>query len=181
MLADVQQPRERWMVWRNDPLTLYHGTVGAHATDIETNGIDIIKCRIRRDFGQGFYTTRREGQAIEFANHTYNKMAALFRRNRGIDPTCAAVVQYTVDRNILGMLDTLAFVVPDQGWQDFVKNCRSSAYDHKGPGAFYQVVYGPVSTVTGETSRWYEQLSFHSDAAIRTLRFTRVRRGAPRL
>jgi hypothetical protein len=89
------------------------------------------------------------------------------------------VVEYTADRDMLGKLDTLAFVLPEPGWQEFVNNCRYGSFDHKGPGAYYDLVYGPVSTVGGETGRYYEQLSFHSDAAIAVLTFVQVRRGTP--
>lgn len=67
------------MVWRNDPLILYHGTLDGHATDLENGKPDLTKCRARRDFGRGFYTTRRLGQAEDFANSRYRKMLQLFR------------------------------------------------------------------------------------------------------
>src|SRR5258708_7025957 len=103
------------MVWRNDPLVLYHGTVGLHATDLESNGPDLIKCRLKRDFGRGFYTTRRYAQSVEFANSQYQKMRSLYVRDpRRPDPECAAIVEYIIDRNARSMLDTLAFVFPDR-------------------------------------------------------------------
>ena len=129
------------MVWQNGPLVLYHGTAGVHATDLENGRPDLAKCRKRRDFGQGFYTTRREEQARGFANHVYNKMRAHFLNKRGPDPLEAAVVEYVIDRNDLGSLDTLAFVFPDDDWRDFVQNCRLGVFDHKGPGIYYDVVY----------------------------------------
>jgi hypothetical protein len=169
------------MVWRNDQLTLYHGTVEPHAIDIEHNGPDLTKCRVRRDFGRGFYTTRRLAQAQDFANSRYRKMLHNFRHNPRIhaDPICAAVVEQVIDRNTLGRLDSLAFVLPEPEWVDFVKNCRLGTFDHKGPGLYYDVVYGPVSTIANETGAHFEQLSFHSDAAIRSVQFVQVRRGRP--
>ena len=59
------------MVWSNGPLSLYHGTVGSYADDIVANGIDLAKGRAGRDFGRGFYMTRREAQAISWANELY--------------------------------------------------------------------------------------------------------------
>jgi len=64
------------MVWLNDPLVLYHGTVRPYAHDIFTNGPDLAKCLARRDFSLGFYTTRVKSQADDFANERYRKMAA---------------------------------------------------------------------------------------------------------
>jgi hypothetical protein len=169
------------MVWRNEPLTIYHGTVEPHAVDIENNRPDLTKCRLRRDFGRGFYVTRRLGQAQDFANYRYRTMYQRHRHNPSVhaDPICAAVVEHVIDRALLGDLGTLAFVFPDQDWADFVKNCRVGTFDHKGPGLYYEVVYGPVSTTGYESGRTFEQLSFHSDAAIRQLQFVQVRRGRP--
>jgi len=170
------------MVWKNDPLALYHGTVELHAADIATNSPDLSKCRIRRDFGRGFYVTRRLAQAQDFANSKYNTMRSQFLHNprTHIDPGCAAVIEYKIDRNVLGHLETLAFVLPDPEWSDFVGNCLLGSFDHKGPGVYYDVVYGPVSTIAKETSGALEQLSFHSPAAINTLQLVQVRRGTPR-
>ena len=108
-------------------------------------------------------------------------MHSRFRQfRRGIDPNEAAVVEYVIDRNALGVLDTLAFILPDGDWAEFVKNCRSDTYDHKGPGAFYELVYGPVATIAQETARDYEQLSFHSTSGIGVLQFVQIHRGGPR-
>jgi hypothetical protein len=170
------------MVWRNEPLSLYHGTVGLYADDIEANGIDLAKGRPGRDFGRGFYAARREAQAIRFANEKYRFMLSLHRHNGSVpDPLCAAVIHYSIDRNDLGQLDTLVFVSPDQEWQDFVKHCRTTMNGHKGPGVYYDVVHGPVSTVTNESALRLEQLSFHSISAISALNRIGVRRGTPRL
>lgn len=108
-------------------------------------------------------------------------MRSRFRQfGRGVDPDEATVIEYSVDRNVIGMLDTLAFVLPDGEWAEFVSNCRSDVYDHKGPGSFYEVVYGPIATVTQETARDYEQLSFHSSAGIGALHYVQTHRGVPR-
>jgi hypothetical protein len=170
------------MVWANGPLSLYHGTVGLYASDIEANGINLAKGRPGRDFGRGFYTTRREAQAIRFANEKYQKMTLLHRHNGSVpDPFCAAVIHYNVDRNDLGQLDTLVFVSPDSEWQDFVKHCRHTMDGHRGPGLYYAAVHGPVSTATNESTLRLEQLSFHSVHAISALSRISVRRGNPRL
>lgn len=92
---------------------------------------------------------------------------------------CAAVVEYEINRDKLGALGTLAFVFPEFGWHDFVKNCRTGTFDHKGPGTYYDIVYGPIYTIAYETGTAFEQVSFHSVGAIGELTFVRVRRGTP--
>jgi hypothetical protein len=171
------------MVWRNGPLALYHGTVGAHASDIEANGENLATARPGRDFGRGFYLTRREAQAIRFANEKFTRLASLYRHNKSVpDPVCAAVIHYTIDRTELGQLDTLVFVSPDAEWQEFVNHCRYSMNGHKGsPGFYYEAVHGPVSTVTNESALRLEQLSLHSMRAINKLVRIGVRRGKPTL
>jgi hypothetical protein len=156
------------MPWGNGPLVLYHGTVSAYVADIR-RGIDITKCRPRSEFGRGFYTTRVRSQAVEFANEKFLRMRALYRHNAvNPDPGTVAVIEFSVDRNFLGQLDTLAFVLPDSEWRDFVAHCRSGAGRHKGLGRYYEAVYGPVQIVSGEWWK-YEQLSFHSSPAARAL------------
>jgi len=168
------------MSWSNDPLVLYHGTVSAYAADIR-RGIDVAKCRRRSDFARGFYTTRVLSQAVDVANERFRKMRALYTHNAvNPDPVSAAVIEFAINRNNLGQLDTLAFVLPDAGWHEFVTHCRSGADGHKGKGIYYEVVYGPISIFTGEWWK-YEQLSFHSNRAARALSVQDVRIGRPRL
>jgi hypothetical protein len=170
------------MAWRNDPLPLYHGTVGIYADDIEQNGINLAQARPGRDFGRGFYLARREAQAIRFANDRYQKMISLHRHNGSQpDPICAAVLHFSIDRNELGRLESLVFVSPDPEWHEFVKHCRQNMNGHRGPGNYYEVTYGPVSTVTNESVLRLEQLSFHSPHAIGLLQRIGTRRGNPRL
>lgn len=169
------------MVWSNGPLILYHGTLEAAAIDLEKSKPDPTIGRIRVDFGRGFYTTRRL-LPQERANWRFQRAWHLFQRdpNNHRDPGCAAIVEYAADRNLLGQLDALAFVLPEEGWREFVKNCKYDTFEHKGTGSRpYDIVYGPVATAAVETGTYYEQLSFHSDAAIAVLQLVRVRRGNP--
>jgi hypothetical protein len=69
------------MVWSNGPLVLYHGTLEAAAIDLEMGKPDPSKGHKRRDFGQGFYTTRRLGQAESWANQLYRKALLKYRHN----------------------------------------------------------------------------------------------------
>jgi len=97
-----------------------------------------------------------------------------------LDPDCAAVVEFSIDRNFLGQLDTLAFVFGENDWKEFVDHCRAGSFYHKSGNRHYDVVYGPVSTVTGEWWK-YEQLSFHSARAISCLNRIALHVGRPRL
>lgn len=145
------------------------------------HGPDLAKCLVRRDFSVGFYTTRVRSQAEEFANEKFRKMAALYRHNgMNVDPDCAAVVELSIDRNALGQLDTLAFVFGEDDWKVFVDHCRAGGLYHKPGNSNYDVVYGPVSTATGEWWK-FEQLSFHSGRAISLLKRVGLYLGRPRL
>lgn len=172
------------MAWSNGPLTLYHGTIGPYAAAIQRHKRpDLAQCRARSDFSRGFYTTRRMAQAVSFANEKYRKMNALYLANSiNIDPVRAAVVECSINRNALGRLETLAFVFGDSELQDFINHCRSGVCRHRGasPGDYYDVVYGPASTASGEWWK-YEQLSFHTSRAINYLTVVRVHPGSPRL
>ena len=155
------------MVWRNDALTLYHGTAASSADDIRANGINLANAIRNRDFGRGFYTARSLTQAVQFANDTYRIMRALHVNNsrNHTNPVAAAVIELTVDRNVLGQLPTLAFVLPTDEWREFVMHCRNGG-SHRPDGTNYDVVYGPVSTMYYTAWPNYEQLSFHSMSAI---------------
>src|SRR5205823_11478841 len=105
----------------NHPLTLYHGTAGICADDIERNGISVAQCKPGRDFGVAFYTTTNLTQAIKFANDTYRTMRALHVNNNVShpNPVHAAVIEYTIDRDALGSLASLSFVLANDDWREF--------------------------------------------------------------
>jgi hypothetical protein len=188
------------MVWRNERLSLYHGTVGSFANDIVANGIDLSRCQYGRDFGRGFYMTRRETEAIRFANEKYGKLKSQAQQ---IDPECAAVVHFAIDRNDLAQLDTLVFISTDLEWEEFVYHCRTcdpSEDGHKGPGAYYDAVHGlwnrPAWTqgqrrgrrrlgggfeVTNASALRLDQVSFHSTRAASALVRVNLVRGVPML
>jgi Protein of unknown function (DUF3990) len=172
------------MPWNNGRLTLYHGTVGPHADDITARGIDLTRCKDITDFGRGFYMTRILAQAVNFANQRYSEFSDDYLRlgKTGFNPERAAVVEASVDLDTLGRLDTLAFVQPTPDWQDFVSHCRLPSFGHKGPGNYYQVVYGPMSGTVGGVVPDWEQLSVHTDDAVRLLNISRTPRyGGPTL
>ena len=136
-----------------------------------------------RDFGVAFYTTTNLTQAIKFANDTYRTMRALHVNNNVShpNPVHAAVIEYTIDRDALGSLASLSFVLANDDWREFVIHCRKGG-THRPPGTDYDMVIGPVSNMYYAAWPGYDQLSFNSDAAIRRLVLTRVAlRGKPTL
>jgi hypothetical protein len=177
------------MPWGIRSLTVYHGTVGPYANDIEQNGIQLAKCAPQSDFGRGFYTTRILSQAIEFANERYRQVTVDHLRNPSVfpDPQHAAVLEFSIVLDALGGLDTLAFVQPTDDWHDFVTYCRTSSVPsraHKAHVRFYDVVYGPVRAVGADNAvPGWEQLSFHTDFPVSTLLKlgNPIRRGSPEI
>jgi hypothetical protein len=169
------------MPWSNAPLTLYHGTVGPYSDNIRVSGIQLARCALKTDFGQGFYLTRIYEQAVRYANDKYDEMMDDFHRLNSFNPVNAAVVQFTVDRETLGKLDTLAFVQPTPDWREFVSYCHLPSNAHKPGGGLYDVVYGPMAIDTGGFIPDCEQISFHTSKAVALLSFQSVTPGGPRI
>lgn len=169
------------MPWGSRALTLYHGTAGCHADDIDQNGIKLARCSPIADFGRGFYTTRIFAQAVAFANERYRMMRRDHARdpaNHPQNPNHAAVVEFDVVLGALGSVETLAFVQPTDDWLEFVKYCRQPAAFHKRPDKFYEAVYGPMLASAQDTAyAGWEQLSLHSDYAVSLLNPRHVHRG----
>jgi len=172
------------MAWTNAALTLYHGTVGPFADDLEKSGISLTKCRAKTDFGRGFYLTTSRRQARDHANNRFGARNFLpaMTPNR-FDPVCAAVAEYAIDRLALGMLSDLVFASPDAEWMDFVTHCRGrQPHIPNGAQAYYDVVWGPVSQVGGRPfPPDVNQVSFHSQRALGLLQLLGVSKGTPQL
>jgi hypothetical protein len=144
-------------LWSDQDLVLYHGTLDRHVASI-MQGVNLNKCKHLRDFGRGFYTTTKRTQAERWAKD----MAA---QTGGAAP---AVLEFTVERNALALLDTLFFVRGTAAAVDFwsfVQFCRSSAVDHgRAHTPWYDLVVGPVmgslrkQTVIPDG----DQVSFHT-------------------
>ena len=132
------------------------------------------------DFGSGFYTTTSQDQArkwigIRLRQHAYET---------GI------VSHFTVDRNALveSGLKMLVFNGPEEAWFDFVMDNRHTAgFSHD-----YDIVMGPVANdnvyetltlfedgiitkaeavVRLKTYKLVDQVLFHTEAALKFLRF----------
>lgn len=172
------------MPWGAHVMTVYHGTVGPHADDIATNGIQLVKCGPQSDFARGFYTTRIYAQAVEFANERYRQLSKDHSAHPSVfpDPRHAAVIQFEINLDALAGLESLAFVQPLDDWLDFVTYCRVPGRSHKSRGKNYDAVFGPVWLSGALARAGWEQVSFHADYPVSLLRLqTPIRRGGPEL
>lgn len=116
-------------------MILYHGS------NVEIEDIDFQKCRLYKDFGQGFYLTTLKEQA--------QKMAQRVARIYGGKP---CINQYVFDEWALndGNISVKIFDAPVKDWALFVINNRNRDYkdisslecnhDNK-----YDVVIGPIA------------------------------------
>ena len=87
------------MAWTNGPLDLYHGCDDEAAVAIFKTGVDLSKCKLLADFGQGFYTTTNLIQAKSWANRRC-KATSVAPGRRAI----ASVIRFDVDRDQLARL-----------------------------------------------------------------------------
>jgi hypothetical protein len=181
------------MVWGNNPFIVFHGTVGPFADAIVQrypNAIDLAKCSDDTDFGKGFYVTRIWDHAVLHANERYDALQDEFVRARSAsssrfvpDPECAAVIPFEVKLDLLGALETLAFVQPIPDWFDFVRHCRVNRNHKLSLDSYYDVVYGPMFVPTDNSAiPDREQISFHSQSVTALLLpVGKPRRGKPTL
>jgi hypothetical protein len=160
-------------MWKNSPITLYHGTLMSHARDISANGVNLRKCKSRGDFSQGFYTTSSRAQAVAFANRKFENTRFGDRATH----EAAAVLSWTVERVSLGRLENLTFVRGrhnDEFWQ-FVNHCWELPVGHKAGGGFYDVVYGPLNLnrLRHHILPDSDQISFHTQPSLQILQASR--------
>jgi hypothetical protein len=154
-------------------MKLYHGSTQNVKKPIVERG------RPSTDFGKGFYTTTNIEQARDWA---------LIRKRNAGGGAKAIISIYEADDDLLEKVfyDTLRFNMPDDKWLAFVVDCR------KGVPHDHDIVFGAVANdkiyVTIEQyenglldseqtlarlkiNEFYNQISFHSPAAVRELRF----------
>lgn len=148
--------------WTNQDIDLYHGTTQSAAQAIVSSGIALAWCSSLTDFGQGFYTTTLERQAITWA---YTRAALV-----GGTP---AYIRFRVSRDALSELETLFFVRGSFDAEDFwsfVFYCRTGnpGHQHGGGLSFYDVVVGPVAAFWQQrlAIQDVDQVSFHTENAI---------------
>jgi len=115
-------------------MILYHGSYS------HFEKIDLSKGRKFKDFGQGFYTTKIESQALQWAKN----MSARFGVPFGF------VSVYECDENLFNSLRYLKFSEPTEEWAYFIMNNRNSEFadfekqanNHKNQ---FDIVEGPVA------------------------------------
>ncbi|MDR3252358.1 MAG: DUF3990 domain-containing protein [Tannerella sp.] len=160
-------------------MKVYHGT-----TTQDIGQPDLSKCRIRTDFGKGFYTTASLEQARKWA---------VLRQKRLFEKS-AYVVEYEIDDAILSSDDFLVlhFEGANEEWLKFVFNNRRGIITEQ-----YDLVMGPVAndslyatlllyeqgvlsveaTIAQlKTHTLFNQLSFHTDKALQALKEVRRRK-----
>ena len=153
-------------------IRLYHGsTVAVRKPSLRPG-------RPNADFGKGFYTTSNLEQAERWAH---------IKQERE-DAARAVVCVYEFDETLLNNSDwnIRRFTGADEAWLYFVTDCRKSRKHD------YDLVQGPVANdkvfttvnlfesgvLSAEAAilqlkayKTYDQLSFHTDKTIGTLRF----------
>jgi hypothetical protein len=176
MPMDLPYPRKT--------LTLYHGTIPAHAEAMLTDQtIKFEACARRSDFGQGFYTTSVLEQARDWADK---------RTKREVGGGPGTVLKVDVEVDQLAALRLRAFAMAAEsdpnGYWEFVRWHRSERQSTEPQGAndVYDVVIGPVAASgakpetppngvrrarSAKTEVWtgYDQISFHTERALQLI------------
>jgi hypothetical protein len=109
-------------------MRVYHGSF------IEIVEIDLSKCEIGKDFGQGFYVTNIKEQA-----HFWAERKGLENDTKGF------VTEFEFNENafIHFKLKTLQFDEYNEPWLDFITTNRDITLKH--PTHDYDIVEGPVA------------------------------------
>jgi hypothetical protein len=150
---------------------LFHGTDMASLSSYSLNvgrpvigfSVDLRRCRVDTDFGQGFYLTTSEKQARNWANMRIRRRPARKR---------AVLLSFQVEREWLSSLEALCFIRPTLEFQDFVEDCRLSVSHHQRRGAkkSYDIVYGPMSLWPQDTTYGDgDQISIHTQVVATML------------
>jgi len=105
-----------------------------HGSYIKINKIDLSKCEIGKDFGQGFYVTKIKDQAEFWAERK-----GLYNKTEGI------VTEFEFNENAFNFfnLKTLRFAGYDENWLDFVAKNRDASLPQ--PTHDYDIIEGPIA------------------------------------
>jgi hypothetical protein len=157
-------------------MILYHGS------NLVVEKPQLVQQNRALDFGDGFYTTENEIQAISFSEK-------VFRRRKEGKPIVSV---YEFDKHeAFSACSLLRFQTADEAWLDFVfaNRNRTNLTDN------YELIYGPVANddifltfhlyTAGELTKeetisrlkvkkLYNQLVFSSERAISYLKFTGI-------
>lgn len=156
-------------------MKLYHGS------NIHIRKIDFSRCRPYKDFGQGFYLTEIEEQAIKMAERT----ASIYGGEEIV-----SVFDFDKDGAYADeKLSIKEFAIPNEEWALFVMGNRDRTIKH--PMHNFDIVIGPVADDEMATQFRYfkdgiidleklvskiryhkvsSQYFFHSDRAIKYLK-----------
>ena len=143
-------------------MKVYHG--GYKVVEIP----EIVKSKFPKDFGEGFYCTELEEQAVRWANR--------------YDTAVVSAFEYTPDENI----NVLAFEEMTEEWLDFIVDCRSGKkhnFDIVTGAMANDQIYNYISDyIDGILTReqfWVlakfkyptHQICFCNEKALKTLQF----------
>jgi len=157
-------------------MLLYHGS------NVIVDKPMLVEQNRALDFGNGFYTTENQIQALSFAEKVHR------RRKEG--KPIVSIYDFD-EETAFSICSSLRFNKPDESWLDFVSSHRNRSYQ----GNNYELIYGPVANddifltfhlyAAGELSKeetinrlkvkkLYNQLLFTSERAISLLKFKDV-------
>ena len=105
-----------------------------HGSYIKIDKIDLSKCEIGKDFGQGFYVTKNR------------KQAEFWAERRGLsNKTEGVVTEFEFNENAFQYfnLKILRFACYDENWLDFVVKNRDTSLPQ--PTHDYDIVEGPIA------------------------------------
>jgi hypothetical protein len=105
-----------------------------HGSYTKIDKIDLSKCEIGKDFGQGFYVTKIREQAEFWAERR-----GLSNKTEGI------VTEFEFNENAFQYfnLKTLRFAGYDENWLDFVAKNRDTSLSQ--PTHDYDIIEGPIA------------------------------------
>lgn len=139
-------------------MKLYHGT------NVDFDRIDLAKSNKFKDFGQGFYLTAIEQQALE-----------LSRKRCVRDGGTPIVQEYEFDEKTLddSSMRVLCFDSPTTEWAEFIyknRNRKTPIYHHD-----YDIVIGPIADdgVAYLLNR-YEEGSYTIEELARELKYKKL-------
>lgn len=159
-------------------MKLYHGsTVGVKVPDLQ-------KCRSETDFGRAFYTTTSLEQAEQWAK---------IKRKR-VNAQTAVISEFEFDEKLLFAEDYTIrhFEKATKDWLEFVRDNRrgiklTECYDFvMGPVAndslYATILLYEQGVLTADaaieqlkTHVLFDQLSFHTEKALKTLKFKEIK------
>lgn len=140
-------------------MKLYHGS------NIHIREIDFSRCRTYKDFGQGFYLTEIEEQAIKMADRT-----ATIYGGKGI----VSVFDFDIDGAYADeKLSIKEFAIPNEEWALFVMGNRDRNSEH--PTHHFDIVIGPVADDEMATQfRYFKDGIIDLEKLVSKIRFHKV-------